>query len=104
MIDVNSEYLSDCRMYVGVVCCLDRDTVSSLTMNRKMVGIERRHLKRQLSVGCFCYEKSTRNEDVDLLQKEEELLNLLPLLLSGLAGDLFQTAMTELRLAPLARK
>ena len=49
-------------------------------------------------------KKSTRNEEVDLLQKEEELLNLLTLVLSGLAGDLLQTATTELRLAPLARK
>ena len=49
-------------------------------------------------------EKSTRNEDVDLLQKEEELLNLLTLGLSGLAADLLQTATIELRLAPLAKK
>ena len=50
------------------------------------------------------FRLNTRNEEVYLLQKEEELLNLLTLGLSGLAADLLQTATMELRLAPLARK
>ena len=50
------------------------------------------------------FRLNTRNEEVYLLQKEEELLNLLTLGLSGLDADLLHTATMELRLAPLARK
>ena len=49
--------------------------------------------------------QNTRNEEVYLLPKEEELLNLLTLALSGLEGDLLlQTGTRELMLAPLTRK
>ena len=105
LVHINSEYFRDNWMNVRVVYSLDWHTMTSLTMNSKMVGIERRHLKKQLEGRCFSFsQKTTRNEDVYLLPDEEELLNLLTLLLAGLEGDLLQTASMELRLAPLARK
>ena len=105
LVHINSEYFRDNWMNVRVVYSLDWNTMTSLTMNSKMVGIERRHLKRQLKGRWFSFpQKTTRNEDVYLLPDEEELLNLLTLLLAGLEGDLLQTASMELRLAPLARK
>ena len=81
VVHINSEYFRDNRMNVRVVYSLDWNTVTSLTMESKMVGIARRHLKRSEKFDVSVSKNTTRNEEVYLLQKEEELLNLLPLLL-----------------------
>ena len=81
VLHINSEYFRDNRMNVRVVYSLDWNTVTSLTMESKMVGIARRHLKRSEKFDVSFSKNTTRNEEVYLLQKEEELLNLLPLLL-----------------------